>query len=144
MPLVGLRPNERVRTPDGLGTVVSVDAVEGEQPVWNLEVHGTHTYHAGSGGVLVHNNGDCFADVFKHIRDSGKHYKGWTDKKLLDRIKEVRDSAQEFHRSIDGVDFYAKGKDLLIIDPVNGVRNTMFQPDKLSRYWEDAVIGDNP
>ena len=71
MPLVGLRPNERVRTPDGLGTVVSVDAVEGEQPVWNLEVHGTHTYHAGSGGVLVHNNGDCFADVFKHIRDSG-------------------------------------------------------------------------
>ena len=59
MPLVGLRPNERVRTPDGLGTVVSVDAVGGEQPVWNLEVHGTHTYHAGSGGVLVHNTGNC-------------------------------------------------------------------------------------
>ena len=59
MPLVGLRPNELVRTPDGLGTVVSVDAVEGEQPVWNLEVHGTHTYHAGSGGVLVHNMALC-------------------------------------------------------------------------------------
>ena len=74
MPLVGLRPGERVRTPEGGGTVVSVDEVEGEHPVWNLEVHGTHTYHAGIAGVLVHNAGLCsrIAESKKLLREAKK------------------------------------------------------------------------
>ena len=54
-----MRLNDRVRTPDGTANVVSVEPIGPPQPVWNLEIHGTHTYHADATGILVHNSGIC-------------------------------------------------------------------------------------
>lgn len=54
-----LKPNETLRTTSGSTTVTSLTHVPGSTAVYNLEIHGTHVYHVGSSGVLVH-NGDGF------------------------------------------------------------------------------------
>ena len=71
VPLAGLRPGEWLRTPDGAAVVLAAEPVPGGQPVWNLEVHGHHTYHAGTAGVLVHNNGAC-ADTVAQINQRSR------------------------------------------------------------------------
>lgn len=50
-----LKIGERVVTLDGTTKVVSIKQRSGKEPVYNLEVHGTHTYYVGKIGALVHN-----------------------------------------------------------------------------------------
>ncbi len=50
-----LKPNETLRTTSGSTTVTSLTHIPGSTAVYNLEIHGTHVYHVGSSGVLVHN-----------------------------------------------------------------------------------------
>jgi len=63
-----LQPNETLRTATGTTTVTSLSYIPGSTAVYNLEIHGTHVYHVGTSGVLVHNGdpGDCieFAEEF--------------------------------------------------------------------------------
>ena len=54
-----LQPNETLRTTTGTTTVTSLSHIPGSTPVYNLEVHGTHVYHVGTSGVLVHNGDPC-------------------------------------------------------------------------------------
>ncbi len=41
-------------------SVTSLRHIQGSTAVYNLEIHGTHVYHVGSSGVLVHNGNLCF------------------------------------------------------------------------------------
>ncbi len=50
-----LQSNETLRTTTGTTTVTSLTHVPGSTAVYNIEIHGTHVYHVGSSGVLVHN-----------------------------------------------------------------------------------------
>ena len=50
-----LQPNETLRTTSGSTTVTSLTHIPGSTAVYNLEIHGTHVYHVGTSGVLVHN-----------------------------------------------------------------------------------------
>lgn len=61
-----LRIGERVVTLNGTTKVVSIKQRSGKEPVYNLEVHGTHTYYVGKIGALVHNQ--C-AQVMDDILD---------------------------------------------------------------------------
>jgi len=54
-----LQPNETLRTATGTTTVTSFCHIPGSTPVYNLEIHGTHVYHVGTSGVLVHNGDPC-------------------------------------------------------------------------------------
>jgi hypothetical protein len=56
-----LQPNETLRTTSGSTIVTSLTHIPGSTPVYNLEIHGTHVYHVGTSGVLVHNGDpeDC-------------------------------------------------------------------------------------
>jgi hypothetical protein len=54
-----LQPNETLRTAAGTTTVTSFCHIPGSTAVYNLETHGTHVYHVGTSGVLVHNSGPC-------------------------------------------------------------------------------------
>jgi hypothetical protein len=58
-----LQPNESLRTTSGTTTVTSLSHIAGSTPVYNLEIHGTHVYHVGTGGVLVHNGNDLCPDA---------------------------------------------------------------------------------
>ncbi len=58
-----LQPNETLRTTTGTTTVTSLSHVPGSTPVYNLEIHGTHVYHVGTSGVLVHNGNDLCPDA---------------------------------------------------------------------------------
>ena len=58
-----LQPNETLRTTTGTTTVTSLSHIPGSTPVYNLEIHGTHVYHVGSSGVLVHNGNDLCPDA---------------------------------------------------------------------------------
>lgn len=49
-----LQPNETRRTTSGSTTVTSLTHIPGSTAVYNLEIQGTHVYHVGSTGVLVH------------------------------------------------------------------------------------------
>ncbi len=50
---------------DGPVVIEAVATFEAPQPVYNLEVHGEHVYHAGELGLLVHNTTeeDCLVIV---------------------------------------------------------------------------------
>lgn len=50
-----LKPGDAVRTPGGLARVGAVSA-EPVQPVFNLEVEGSHSFFVGDAGALVHDN----------------------------------------------------------------------------------------
>ena len=56
-----LQPKETLRTTSGTTAVTSLSHIPGSTPVYNLEIHGTHVYHVGTSGVLVHNGDpvDC-------------------------------------------------------------------------------------
>jgi len=60
-----LKIGERVMTRNGTTKVVAVSHRAGSAPVYNLEVHGTHTYFVGTtgGGAWVHN--DCAERVLE-------------------------------------------------------------------------------
>ena len=65
-----LQPNETLRTTTGLTTVESWTPDLNPTPVYNIEVHGTHVYHVGTSGVLVHNgNDDCFEVVYRAMSE---------------------------------------------------------------------------
>ena len=53
-----LQPNETLRTTTGTTTVTSLSHIVGSTPVYNLEIHGSHVYHVGTSGVLVHNGNE--------------------------------------------------------------------------------------
>lgn len=55
VPAAELRNGEQLRTLQGLATVASIIPRGPPQPVYNIEVEVTHTYHVGHQGVLVHN-----------------------------------------------------------------------------------------
>ena len=71
VPLAGLRPGEWLRTPEGAAVVLAAEPVPGGQPVWNLEVHGHHTYHAGTAGVLVHDNYGNLKEFYRQVDKYG-------------------------------------------------------------------------
>jgi len=52
-----LQTKETLRTVTGLTTVESTTQHLNTKPVYNIEVHGTHVYHVGTNGLLVHNGG---------------------------------------------------------------------------------------
>ncbi|MCW5757010.1 MAG: hypothetical protein KIT54_07240 [Phycisphaeraceae bacterium] len=54
-----LQPGERVQTLTGTSTVDRVTWREGLHTVYNLEVHGPHTYFVGKSGAWVHNATSC-------------------------------------------------------------------------------------
>ncbi|MEJ7595954.1 MAG: ParB/RepB/Spo0J family partition protein [Planctomycetaceae bacterium] len=54
-----LQPRETLRTTSGTTTVTSLNHIPGSTAVYNLEIHGTHVYHVGTSGVLVHNGDPC-------------------------------------------------------------------------------------
>jgi len=50
-----LHLGERLRHLDGLTRIQHFERVDGQQRVYNLEIHGAHVYHVSTSGVLVHN-----------------------------------------------------------------------------------------
>jgi hypothetical protein len=52
-----LQPGDRLRTLRGLAQITAIVPRAGPEPVFNLEVAGSHVYHVASSGVLVHNGG---------------------------------------------------------------------------------------
>ena len=141
VPLMGLRPGERVRLPDGSGTVVLVEVIEGRQPVWNLEVHGTHTYYAGNAGVLVHNVGDCNVPrrlitsdkqlgkkIAQRARELGLNPAGPRVRAMFkDRIRRIFENADEVRSGVfrgqgpngtigGDIRFFRRGKDVVLTD----------------------------
>jgi hypothetical protein len=73
VPAGQLKVGERVVTRNGTTKVVTVMKRSGSEPVYNLEVHGTHTYFVGStgGGAWVHNT--CVADDIANGHAFEKH-----------------------------------------------------------------------
>ena len=68
-----LQPNETLRTTYGTTTVTSLSHIPGSTAVYNLEIHGTHVYHVGTSGVLVHNGDpvDCIKWVARNAERIG-------------------------------------------------------------------------
>lgn len=56
VPVGGLRRGETLRTMKGVTRVVSYTLTDRVEPVYNIEVEGSHCYRVGESGVLVHNN----------------------------------------------------------------------------------------
>ncbi len=55
VPVCQLRPGETLKTWTGFTRVVSYTVTDCVEPVYNLEVEGSHCYRVGESGVLVHN-----------------------------------------------------------------------------------------
>ena len=64
-----LQPNETLRTTSGTTTVTSLSHIPGSTPVYNLEIHGTHVYHVGTSGVLVHNGTSLCPEAIAKLVD---------------------------------------------------------------------------
>jgi len=89
-----LQPNETLRTTTGTTTVTSLSHIPGSTPVYNLEIHGTHVYHVGTSGVLVHNGDPCPIDAAFGLRNNLDEF--------ADRI------AAETGRAVDRGPFFLK------------------------------------
>jgi len=50
-----LEPGDVLQTKEGTATLLAREKLEGEHPVYNITVAGTHTYFVGEGGLWVHN-----------------------------------------------------------------------------------------
>ncbi len=75
-----LKPNETLRTTSGSTTVTSLTHIPGSTAVYNLEIHGTHVYHVGSSGVLVHNgNPLCPELMAKIVEQIPADIKTWSE-----------------------------------------------------------------
>ncbi|MEZ5032912.1 MAG: Hint domain-containing protein [Saprospiraceae bacterium] len=55
-PASWLEPGDVLQTKDGTATLLAREKLEGEHPVYNITVAGTHTYFVGEGGLWVHNS----------------------------------------------------------------------------------------
>jgi|GEM_PF-1674550 len=68
-----LQPKETLRTTTGTTNVTSLSHIPGSTTVYNLEVHGTHVYHVGTSGVLVHNGdpADCIEWAARNAKRIG-------------------------------------------------------------------------
>jgi|GEM_PF-4638042 len=67
-----LRPDEKVRTVDGIALVKSITPRELPEPVYNLEVQLEHVYRVGNAGVLVHNGTpECLDFAREQARQNG-------------------------------------------------------------------------
>jgi hypothetical protein len=66
-----LTTSELLRTVHGTARVVRTVARRIPEPVYNIEVLTTHTYHVGSLGVLVHNPDPCDIFARKMLRKHG-------------------------------------------------------------------------
>jgi hypothetical protein len=63
--------------------VAGVTERRGRFAVYNFEVEGTHTYHAGPGGRWVHNTCEIH-----HIATNKDYHRGWTEtfRDVFDRV----------------------------------------------------------
>ncbi|MFO0975266.1 MAG: polymorphic toxin-type HINT domain-containing protein [Planctomycetaceae bacterium] len=101
-----LQPNETLRTAAGTTTVTSFCHIPGSTPVYNLEIHGTHVYHVGTSGVLVHNGDPC--PLALHRGASGyeaglriAEIEEWLDE--LPEMKVARDLLEDLGHSSRGI-----------------------------------------
>lgn len=89
VPVGQLKVGESVVTRNGTTKVISLKKRPGGEPVYNLEVHGTHTYFVGTtgGGAWVHNS--CVRpDVdnlsTKILNSMNKPNRMWTKEQILE------------------------------------------------------------
>ena len=108
-----LQPNETLPTTTGTTTVTSLIQVPGSTPVYNLEIHGTHVYHVGSSGVLVH-NGD--PDL----------YALWAAREVMKSLGLKGDLLKEFKYSPFGFFGFGRG------DAFHRASGTMFEGSLLN------------
>lgn len=62
-PASWLEPGDVLQTKEGTATLLSREKLEGEHPVYNITVAGTHTYFVGDGGLWVHNSCGSIAEL---------------------------------------------------------------------------------
>lgn len=84
-----LKVGERVVTRNGTTKVVSISRRAGSEPVYNLEVHKTHTYFVGTtgGGTWVHNS--CVRPDVENLstkitNSMNKPNRMWTKEQILE------------------------------------------------------------
>ncbi len=99
-----LQPNEALRTTAGTTTVTSLSQIPGSTAVYNLEIHGTHVYHVGTSGVVVHNpgglnilGGNCFLPKLDGHHGLAKFLGGDADQVLSNIPRVVH---KEFHKDL--------------------------------------------
>ena len=83
-----LQPKETLRTTSGSTIVTSLTYIPGSTSVYNLEIHGTHVYHVGTSGVLVHNGNDACSKLLGEALEAA----GWgrpSGSRLLANGKEI-------------------------------------------------------
>ncbi len=99
-----LQPKETLRTTTGTTTVTSLRYVPGATPVYNLEIHGTHVYHVGTSGVLVHNSLPC--DDYLKLAGTGETLKlkgvDW-DHIVKSHVDETFDAASRTGKDVSTV-----------------------------------------
>lgn len=68
-PASWLEPGDVLQTKEGTATLLAREKLEGEHPVYNITVAGTHTYFVGEGGLWVHNSCGKLDELVKKFND---------------------------------------------------------------------------
>lgn len=69
IPAEDLELGETLRTATGSSRLLEAAPIDGATSVFNIEVFGSHVYHVGTGGTLVHNGDQLYDPHWKQYAD---------------------------------------------------------------------------
>ncbi|MCR9235010.1 MAG: HINT domain-containing protein [bacterium] len=138
-----LKRGEHVETRYGPRQVVSLTP-RGNQPVYNLEVHGEHVYRVGTLGTLVHNKGisrtrNRFIDD-REINAAGQWSPGSPDIKVnkyaIDRLAKSSSRKFELYKTVYHEAFHRKVYKLdVLIGKLLGLKADIYSVSRFNRKY---------